>query len=338
MQAAVSVFRDRTNLLACIPQWEELAAHAIEANPLYEHWMLLPALERLAPGEGFRCVLVWVEDASGARKLGALLPLHAPGWYKGLPIPVLRSFRHGGWSLCTPLVHADCARPCLQALLDWFSDEGEAALLELSHFPRDGALYLEMARLLHEREQMALATDRVMCARMRRQPGAGVLPPPTVGGPIVHRTMEPGEDAQPWIRAYVELGADERGVLLPALADAHRRGRLLMSGIDYGGRPIARSAAIVAGAAAFALPTACDAGYAQCAPQAMAEAQLARHFQRQPALRTLDSLAGAESGLLYRLWGGARLFQSVLIGDGSWGDVAVAVTSAHDDVALWTTP
>ncbi len=338
MNASVSVFRDRINLAACIPYWEELAAHAVEANPLYEHWMLLPALERLAPGEGFRCVLVWVRDARGRRSLGALLPLHAPGWYKGMPISVLRSFRHPGGALCTPLVRAGYARLCLRALLDWFSGEGEASLLELSHFPRDGALYRALADLLHERERMALATERFMYARLRKETAAGSFAPSPPSGPLVHRTLGAADDVRMWIRDYVQLGGEQHRGLMPALAEAHRRGRLLMTGIDFGGYPIARTAAVVAGAAAFAFPTLCDASYAHCEPQAMAEMDLARHLHRHRALRSIDSLSGDDQGLRYRLWGGARLFQSLLIGDGSWGDVAVAVTSAHDDVALWTTP
>jgi hypothetical protein len=276
--------------------------------------------------------MVWVGEGP-LRRLGALVPLHAPAWYKNLPLPVLRSFRYGGWPLCTPLVRAGCARTCLQALLDWFADHGEAPMLELSHFPRDGVLYRTLADLLHEREQMALATDRVMCPRLRRESATAVLGSAAPSAALVPRVMGPGDDARRWIGDYLNLGGDPG--LGAALGEAHRRERLVMTGLDFGGRPIARSAAVTAGAAAFAFATARDAALAS---EVMAEAALARRFHDLPALRSLDSLAGGENPLLYRLWGGARLFQSLLIGDGSWGDVAVAVTSAHDDVTLWTTP
>src|SRR5687767_8165859 len=77
----ITVVRDRINLAALVPQWEDLAVHALEPNPLYEHWMLLPALECLAPGEGIRCVLVWIDGREGQRTLGGLFPLQPPAWY-----------------------------------------------------------------------------------------------------------------------------------------------------------------------------------------------------------------------------------------------------------------
>jgi hypothetical protein len=54
----VSVVRDRASLAGVVVAWEDLARHAIEPNPLYEPWMLLPALEAQG-SEDFVCVLTW---------------------------------------------------------------------------------------------------------------------------------------------------------------------------------------------------------------------------------------------------------------------------------------
>ena len=40
----VKVIRDSDRLFEHIPAWEDLAAAALEPNPFYEHWVLLPAL------------------------------------------------------------------------------------------------------------------------------------------------------------------------------------------------------------------------------------------------------------------------------------------------------
>jgi len=40
----IVVARDAVALEAIVPAWEELAAHALEHNPFYEPWVLLPAL------------------------------------------------------------------------------------------------------------------------------------------------------------------------------------------------------------------------------------------------------------------------------------------------------
>jgi hypothetical protein len=54
LDIAVEVVRDQASLARVIVQWEELAADALEPNPLYEPWMMLPALE--APAR--RCAMV----------------------------------------------------------------------------------------------------------------------------------------------------------------------------------------------------------------------------------------------------------------------------------------
>ena len=67
MQPVVQVVRTREALEAIVPAWEELAAQACEANPFYEHWILLPALR--AQGDGsLHCVCVW----QGERLIGAV--------------------------------------------------------------------------------------------------------------------------------------------------------------------------------------------------------------------------------------------------------------------------
>src|SRR3982074_1953486 len=84
--------------------WETLAAEAVEPNPFYEHWMLLPALEayeKEAANGDFRCVAVWDNG-----KLGALFPLRLEHGSRGLPLRALRSWSHRNMLVGTPLVSA----------------------------------------------------------------------------------------------------------------------------------------------------------------------------------------------------------------------------------------
>src|SRR5438270_9508243 len=92
-----------------IPEWEELAAHAIEPNPFHEHWMLRPALENFA-GDGVSVLAVRRQG-----RLCALLPVQRVARYKGLPISALVSWRHKHSMLCTPLVRADGLDALLEA-------------------------------------------------------------------------------------------------------------------------------------------------------------------------------------------------------------------------------
>ena len=123
-----------------LPAWEDLAAHACEANPFYEHWILLPALE--AQGDGnFHCVCVWL----GERLIG-LLPFERRSSFKGLPAATVSSWRHSAYLLCTPLVRAGAEAECLNAFFGWL--RGEASIAEFRYVPQDGAFHaaLEIGR------------------------------------------------------------------------------------------------------------------------------------------------------------------------------------------------
>ena len=58
MKPVVQLLRDRQSLAAIVRPWEDLAANALEANPFYEPWMLLPALWARGDDD-FECISVW---------------------------------------------------------------------------------------------------------------------------------------------------------------------------------------------------------------------------------------------------------------------------------------
>ena len=113
----VEELRDAAALRELIPEWEALAADAAEANPFYEHWMLLPALRAFGEGDGFRCAAVWQDGT-----LGALFPDAACSSVS----MACRSARCAAWSHrnmlhCTPLIRgkggSQNAVKCVTALL-----------------------------------------------------------------------------------------------------------------------------------------------------------------------------------------------------------------------------
>src|SRR5205823_4149261 len=133
MKPVIQVLRDRESLAAIVAPWEELAAHAIEPNPFYEPWILLPALQAQGEGEQFRCISIWHEG-----RLIGLFPFERRRRFKGLPVATLTSWRHSAYLLCTPLVRADAVLECLRALLHWIATQGDASVLELRYLPADG--------------------------------------------------------------------------------------------------------------------------------------------------------------------------------------------------------
>jgi hypothetical protein len=131
----VTVVRKRSDLSPIVAACAELALHCVETSSLAQYRY-----------EGTRCVLVW----DCARRLDGLFPFGAPGLYRDLPLVALRS--------PTPLLRAGRAHAALNALLDWFREDGEgAALLEFRAIRCDGPVYRAFADVAREREQLVLA-------------------------------------------------------------------------------------------------------------------------------------------------------------------------------------
>ena len=158
----LTVLREREALAAIIPAWEELAANALELNPFYEPWFLLPALEARGAAD-FRCVLAWEGDA-----LVGLFPFERLRRYKGLPVATLASWRHSAYLLCTPLVRADVAVDCLRSLLAWRA--ADASLFELRYLRADGLFAAALER--SGREKRAIVAKAARLVRSARASAA----------------------------------------------------------------------------------------------------------------------------------------------------------------------
>src|SRR5438309_8492344 len=105
MQALkITELRDAAALAALVPEWENLAANALEPNPAYEPWMLLPALEAFGCGQDLRFVAAY-----HGGELAGFFPLKAESRFRGLLLRTLASWRHPHCMLCVPLVRANVA-------------------------------------------------------------------------------------------------------------------------------------------------------------------------------------------------------------------------------------
>ena len=133
----VAVLRKRSELSPFAAACTDLALHCVETSSLAQYRF-----------EGTRCVLVW----DGAERLAGLFPFGAPALYRDLPLVALKS--------PTPLLRVGRAHAALNALLDWFREDGEgAALLEFRAIRRNGPVYRALAEVAREREQLVLATS-----------------------------------------------------------------------------------------------------------------------------------------------------------------------------------
>jgi CelD/BcsL family acetyltransferase involved in cellulose biosynthesis len=352
-RTSVAVVHDAAHLSWLVPAWEELAANALEPNVFYEHWMLGPAIEAFAAGKEICIVLVLLHDRrrpQAPAKLGGLFPLERTAHLNRVPLRGFRLWRHPHCYLCTPLIRADAAQETLEQLYLWLRSQ-DAMLTEFPELTADGPFQQALAELFRRHDCPYAVTARWTRALLTRD-AAGAIDSPASRdlkrelrrkerrlaeqGALRHVALETGGDAQRWIDDFLRLEASgwkgRRGSALAcspahrhyftAVADAaFRRGCLLMHGIDFDGRPIARSCDFVARDSAFSFKTAFDETYARYSPGVLLELHNIERVGRLPYLRWMDSCTSSDNFIINRLWNARRTLQSLAIGTSFAGDL-----------------
>src|SRR5215831_5229495 len=264
-RTSVVEVRELRTLLGLIPAWQDLAQAAIEPNVFYEHWMLLPALGAFGAGRDIRVVLILVDDPAGAvPKLGALFPLARVRNFRNLGISALGLWQHIHCYASTPLVRAEVARECIEALLRWFqSGKAGASLLEMECIAGDGPVHQLLVDVSDRIGLLSLTTDAHARGLWSKEGLASHGPGSAVSGDlrrtlrrkerrlcergrVEHLALRPEDDVARWIDEFLRLEAGGwKGSAGTALAYsetsrrnfeevttfANRRGRLLMLGI-----------------------------------------------------------------------------------------------------------
>jgi len=354
------VVRDPQALSGFVPAWEELAAAAIEPNVFYEHWMLLPALEAYGAGEDISVVLVLIRDPhnpDAPAKLGGLFPLGLVRNFRKLKVSALSLWQHVHCYVCTPLVRADAAKECMVELFKWFrSGEASVSLMELGSTSGDGPFHKVLVDLINEIGLLSWVTDIFTRGLWSEGYDKKTNPESAVSGDlrrrlrrkekrlsergrVEHLAIRPEDDVGRWIDEFLQIEASgwkgQRGSALASsesgrryfteiATSAFRRGRLLMLGINFNGRPIARRCAFVAGEGSFAFKTAYDEEFADFSPGAMLEMDSIRQLQTLRGVRWMDSCAAPDNFLVNRLSNDRKTIQSLAVGSGPLGELVIS--------------
>lgn len=338
---SIDVRSSAAELAGLVPDWEALAADAAEPNPFYEPWMLLPALEAYGEGEGLRCVAVWQDGT-----LAALFPMCLERRFRGAPLAALRSWRHRNMLFCAPLVRPRGAAKCIAALLA----SGLAPLVEFDWIAADGPFYGALVEAAGEAGLPWMVTDAYARALLARDPRPRFnsnmknnlrrwQAKLRAHGEVTPVRLAAGEDLAPWLEDFIALEAsgwkgragsaiacraDERQFVTAVFREAHRRGRLLVTGLDLAGRPLARHCMLLAGEGAFTFKIAYDEAHAAASPGILAEVDNVRQFLETPDLRWIDSNTARENTSYGRVWKERRTVQRVAVGAGAAGRLALA--------------
>ena len=340
----VHIARSLAELECIIPEWQVLASRALEPNPFYEPWMLLPALRAFGAGQDVRVVLVWRGE-----QLAGLFPFRREPRHRGLPAATLTSWLHAHGLLCTPLVLADDAPAVLDALFAWC----DASFIEFRYLPAGEPFHRALTQALAARglkltvnrawTRGLLRKNRATLSGQLRRQFAKKERRLAERGRFEHVTLQPGDDIGRWIEDFLQLEASgwkgrdgsamactevNRRYATEILTAAFRRGRLMMCGLDFDGRPIGRRSSFLAGNGAYAFKTAFDETLAEFSPGVMLELDNIRQLDATPGLEWMDSFTEDANLALDRMWPDQRAMESLAVPLGAWGGVTAAALPA----------
>jgi hypothetical protein len=337
------------NLLPYVPAWDELASASLEPNPIYESWMLLPALRNLAGGDQIQCALVFRRDpanASRAPLLCGMFPLERIPRYMGLPVSAWSFWKHNHCGLTTPLIRKQYAREVLAALFRWLaSDASKCHVLELKHVPGDGPFNQLLADQVNSNGIAPLVLQWYSRAVFRPMETADAYLAAALSGKhrkaLRRRTEQlsglgrleylvAGEetDIESWIESFLRIEASgwkghqgsamackvsDRNFFVQVIRNAFQNDRLLMTALTVGGKTIAQNCYFRAGCGSFHFKPAFDEEYARFSPGFHMECELIRYLHSRPEIEWMDSVTTADNELYNRLFLGRRTIQSLAI-------------------------
>jgi hypothetical protein len=203
---------------------EDLSATALEPNPFYEPWMLLPAIEAFGAGVQIHLVLAYAEQRSAGAKLCGLFPLERVARFKGLPFRHVRLWRYPHRYLGTPLVRQGHARACLEEFLAWLGESGDASMIEWSGIGNDGAFHAALSAALRATGRRSFVGHAATRALLRpHHDGEAYLHRSLPGasrkefrrlerrlaekGGLRYQTLSPEAPADAWIEEFLALEA-----------------------------------------------------------------------------------------------------------------------------------
>jgi hypothetical protein len=357
----VVALTDFDDLEKYIPAWEELARSALEPNPFYEAWMLIPALRFLGKGKSLQLVLVFARNQArpdGPHVLCGLFPLERKPRYKGLPVSVLSLWKHLYCFLCTPLVRADRARECLTALSDWLASDSQSPLMEFNYVSGEGPFHQALVDCLNERSSLSFVSDLYNRALFKPRASADQYLREAMSrehrkdvrrrtrrfseeGHVEFVTLEQESDIDAWLEEFMRLefngwkgkrgGAiaakeEYRNYFTAVAKEAFRRGRLMMLGLRLNDQPVALKCNFLAESGGYAFKIAYDESYSRFSPGFLLEMENIQRLQARPEIEWMDSCAVPVHFMINRLWLDRRTIQTLLVSTGKRpGDLAVSL-------------
>ena len=337
------VVRDPVELRDHLPAWEDLSAHAIEANPFYEPFMLLPALDAFGKNSVLQFVFIYAVRRERVVLVG-FLPMERSSQYKGLPLAHLRLWMHRHCYLCTPLIRRGQTRRCLSGYLDWLATDDTGVVVEWRNVNADGAFLTAFTEVLADTRREYVPYDFERALLRPRRDSDSLLKEThsrkarhelrrlerrlAEKGELEYRELQDRDDATQWIDAFLDLEsrgwkgkqgsalacrASDRHFFVQWTSEAARRGRLMMLALAVGGRTVAMKCNVLAGAGSYAFKITYDEDYARYSPGVLLEMENIRCFHARGDLQWMDSCADPGNWMMNRIWPDRRRITTLVV-------------------------
>lgn len=346
----IEVVRSAEELESHQAAWDDLAWQAIEPNPFYESWMLLPAWKSFAPTQGLVVVLVYREGPrpQDPAELCGVFPLTQRSFSR-LPIQTWSLWQHHYCCSCVPLLRQGVARESLLEFWNWLqSQAGGPALWELPLVCGEGPFQQAFVDAVNQRQTWCYVVKRHNRALLRPSESAEAYCAASMTshhrqelrrrgrrlaetGQVEVRHSSPDEQITPWIDQFLQLeqlgwkGREGTAIASSEVdADYFRsivhaaalRRQVIFLGLYLDGRPIALKVNFLSGEGSFAYKIAYDEAYAKYSPGVLLELENIAWLHQQPGVRWMDSCAKPEHFMINRLWRERRTMEHLVVSTG----------------------
>ena len=314
---------------AQIGRWQALAQCAIQPNPFYEHWFLLPSLAAHDGGGQVKLLCLEVDG-----QLAGMMPIRRQSSYYGYPLPHIRNWLHSNAFCGQPLIAPGVEVLFWREMLKWCDAQaGSGLFLHLTHMPTCGVQHQALKLLLSSQERPAATVareERAMLAtrlsaesylekslsqkkrkefrRQRRRLGEE--------GDLQVVCSRDGEDVANWAEQFLqlELGGwkGEAGSALACdsanaamfrqvLEGAAQEGKLERLTLNLNDKPIAMLATLLSAPGAFSFKTAFDEQFSRFSPGVLLQLENLA-LAEDPDIDWVDSCAVEDHKMIDHLW------------------------------------
>jgi CelD/BcsL family acetyltransferase involved in cellulose biosynthesis len=324
-------WRPLAELARIAPEWQSLAARALEPNVFLEPAFALAA----APvfGRDVGAGLVW-SRASPCRLMG-LFPARIERRRYGVALPVMVGWTHPFAPLGTPLIDRDAGAAVMSAWFDHLAGSTDLPrLLLMPYLPVAGAVAQAFAAALAQRDGKSVALaghqrallapaadrahylDRAVGAKKRKELRRQRKRLAEAGAILWNIVREPAAmatalgdflalEAAGWKgRAGTAAGADDsiRAFMAEAVTGLAREGKAQIARLSAGGAPIAAIVTLKSGPTAWCWKIAYDEAFARFSPGVQLLLEVTQALLDDPEIACADSCATADHPMIDHVW------------------------------------